>query len=144
MEILNQIVNSTTLIANIFTTIASAIAIGVFFAKRKELYGVFKILLNFSFQTTIHELKNKLERLNNLHAAEPTELEEIKNILHDIAGQIRGNPILSATDNYLSERIIRLAVGKSLTEPKKRALVSEIREILRNCQINSTNLDLRG
>mgnify|MGYP005806683227 CR=1 FL=1 len=144
MDTFKLIVDAVSLVSNSFTSVASAIAIGVFFAKRKELYSAFRLLLNFSFQTTLYELKEKLERLNDFHASEPSNLEEIRNLLHEIAGQMRGNPRLVATNSQLAERISTLADDKKLTEPKKRAMVSEIREVLRNIQINSITSDSRG
>lgn len=48
-----------SLIANIFTIIASGIAIWLFFTKSNEIKTAFKLLLNWSFQLTLTDLKSK-------------------------------------------------------------------------------------
>lgn len=126
-----------SLIANIFTIVASGIAIWLFFAKANEIKTAFKLLLNWSFQLTLTDLKSKIERLNEYSAKDPEELEEIRNILHEIAGQMRGNNQIVQSSNELISKIERLATSKSLDEPRKRSIISEIREVLRNMQINS-------
>src|ERR1700754_2040746 len=73
------------LVGNLFTITASAIAIYVFLTKRKEIAAAFQLLLNYSYRTTLAELERKLERLNEYNAAEPQDLPEIRNILHEIA-----------------------------------------------------------
>lgn len=123
--------------ANVFTIIASGIAIYVFVTKRRELSSALQTLLNYSFQTTLNELKEKLERLNDYNANELTDVPKIQNILHEIAGQIRGNKRLLATVSKLPGRIEGLAQSKKLSEPAKRSIVSEIREVIRNIQVNS-------
>lgn len=137
METFKLIVDVISVIANLFTVVASGIAIYVFIAKRKELTAVFSIFLNWTFQLTIGELKSKLERLNEYNASEPSEISEIQNILHEIAGQIRGNPRLMTAAPAIAEKVEKLATGKRLSEPHKRAIVSELREVLRNIEVNS-------
>ena len=137
MENMKPFLELVSGLSNVFTIIASGIAIYLFLTKRREFTLAFQMLLNYSFQTTLTELKEKLERLNEYNANEPTEVQEIRNILHEIAGQIRGNGrILSAASELLA-RIEGLAQSKKLLEPTKRSMVSEIREVLRNIQVNS-------
>lgn len=124
-------------VANLFTIAASGLAIYLYFSNRAKLSAALQLLLNYSFQTTLSELKEKLERLNEYNANEPTELPEIRNILHEIAGQIRGNDRLGSMAPTLATKIENLAQGKKLTEPAKRAIVSEVREQLRNIQVNN-------
>lgn len=139
MEKLLLLLKSITLsgVADVFTVIASGIAIYVFIAKRKEISLALGLLLNYSFQTTLGELKEKLERLNEYNANEPTDLPEIKNIFHEIAGQIRGNQRLLKGAPTLPKRIEKLARNPKLAETMKRSMVSELREFLRNIQVNA-------
>lgn len=125
-------------VANLFTIAASALALYLWLSNRERISSALKLLLNFSFQITLSELKEKLERLNEYSANEPTEIEEIKNILHEISGQIQGNPKLLRAMPGLAEKIENLALGKGkkLTEPAKRSIVSEIREKVRNVQVD--------
>lgn len=123
--------------ANLFTIFASGIAIWLFFTKSNEIKTAFNLLLNWSFQLTLTDLKSKIERLNEYSAKNPDELEEIRNILHEIAGQMRGNNQIVKTSNNLISKIEKLATSKNLDEPRKRSIISEIREVLRNMQVNS-------
>ena len=93
--------------------------------------------MNWSFQLTLTDLKSKIERLNEYSAKDPDELEEIRNILHEIAGQMKGNEQIVKSSNELISKIERLAGSKNLDEPRKRSIISEIREVLRNMQVNS-------
>lgn len=127
----------TSLIANIFTIAASGIAIWLFFTKSSEIKTAFNLLLNWSFQLTLTDLKSKIERLNEYTAKDPDELEEIRNILHEIAGQMRGNDQLLRSCIDLINKIEKLASSNKLDEPRKRSIISEIREVLRNMQVNS-------
>ena len=85
------------------------------------------------------ELKEKLERLNEYSANEPDDLPEIRNIFHEIAGQIRGNKRLSEAKPELAAKIEAIAHSKKLSEPRKRSIVSEVREELRTIQVNSVS-----
>lgn len=124
-------------IANAFTIVASVLAVYLFATNRGKISATFQLLLNYSFQTTLAELKEKLERLNEYNANEPSEQSEIRNILHEIAGQIKGNPRLLAAAPLLAAKVETLAQNKKLSEPSKRSIVSEVREQLKNIQVNS-------
>ena len=137
MEIPKLLSDTISLAANILTIVASSVAIYLFFVKGKEIQSAFHLLLNWSFQLTLTDLKTKLERLNEYKANEPTEVEEIRNILHEIAGQIRGNRRLLLAAPNLATRVENLAISKTLSEPRKRSMVSELRETLRNIEVNS-------
>ncbi|ENV63635.1 hypothetical protein F949_01010 [Acinetobacter junii NIPH 182] len=131
-----------SVIANLFTIFASGIAIWLFLSKSKEIKLAFKLMLNWSFQLTLTDLKSKVERLNEYNANNSDEIEEIRNILHEIAGQMRGNSQLNQQAPELIMKIERFSSGNRITEYKKRALTSEIREILRNLEINSLTSNL--
>lgn len=139
-SILSMIVSVVSFFANLFTIIASAIAIYIFVTKREQISSVFSLLVNYTFQLSLSEIKEKLERLNDYNAKEPESSEIIENIFHEIIGQIRGNDKLKGVFSELTDRMEELASNrKKLTEPKKRAVVSELRERLRN--LNVTNID---
>ncbi|OEC90735.1 hypothetical protein [Acinetobacter sp. YK3] len=131
-----------SVIANLFTIFASGIAIWLFLTKSKEIKLAFKLMLNWSFQLTLTDLKSKVERLNEYNANNSDEIEEIRNILHEIAGQIRGNSRLNQQAPELIMKVERFSSGNRITEYKKRALTSEIREILRNLEVNSLTSNL--
>jgi hypothetical protein len=137
METLKTIADVVSFLANALTIGASSIAIYIFFTKRAEISSAFSALLGWSFQTTLSDLKGKLERLNEYNANEETDQFEIRNILHEIAGQIRGNQRLQSIAPDLANRLERLASQKKLSEPAKRSMVAEAREVIRNIQINS-------
>lgn len=122
--------------SNLTSTLAASIAIYVFLFKRNELRNAFSLLMNWSFQLTLNDLRSKLERLNEYNANEPTEVEAIKNILHEVAGQIRGNSKLMKAFPNIADKFETLSNSKKLSEPAKRSIISELRESLRNIEIN--------
>jgi hypothetical protein len=134
MEVLKEIIHT---VADLLTGGASAIAIYLFMTKRSEISAALRVLLNYSYQTTLSELKEKLERLNEYNANEPAGLIEIRNILHEIAGQVRGNAKLAKALPALAQRVETAANSKKLNEHAKRSLVAEMRETLRNLNVDS-------
>lgn len=132
-----NIVDSVSFISNVLTVIVSSIAVYVFFSKKKEITAAFKLLINFSYQTTLNELRGKLDRLNEYNVKEAEDIAEIKNIMHEICGQIRGNIRLTSAAPELAQKFENLGNGKNLTEPNKRSLVSETREFLKNVDVGN-------
>ena len=119
--------------ADIFTITASGIAIYIFIAKRGMISSVFKILMNYSAQLTLAELRGKLERLNDFNASDSVQNEEVVNILNDILGQLRGNKYLAMEFKDLIGKISPYAEGrKKLLEPTKRSIIGELRERLKH------------
>ena len=137
MKVWLFIQNAISFLSDLFAIIAASIAIWLFFYKSNEIKTAFNLLLNWSFQLTLTDLKSKIERLNEYSTKKPEELEEIRNILHEIAGQMKGNEQIVKSSNDLISRIEKLANSKLLDEPRKRSIISEIREVLRNMQVNS-------
>lgn len=119
-------------VAIIAQGIAAIIAISLFFSKRKSFSNIFKVLLNYTFNITLSELKSKIESLNDLKVNNPEDKDEILNIIGDIVGQINGNPkikkrcsaSITKLDNFIDN-------PESLTEPQKRSVISELKERLR-------------
>ncbi|VVM71368.1 hypothetical protein PS634_01827 [Pseudomonas fluorescens] len=136
MDLIKGIVN---FIADIFTIGASGIAIYLFVCKRDAIASVFSLLLNYSYQLSLTELKEKLDRLNEYTASDVDEHEVIMNILHEFLGQVRGNDklkvVMAAQIISIEAVISKSDKGKKMTEPVKRALVSEIREKLRHLNV---------
>ncbi|RST45552.1 hypothetical protein EJI00_23725 [Variovorax sp. DXTD-1] len=128
-------------VANLATLAASLLAIFLWLKNRHKISSAFALLLDFSYQLTLGELKEKLERLNEYNANEASEVEEIRNILHEIAGQISGNSRLVHAMPGLSAKFESLA-GRKLSEPLKRALVSELREKIRTIQVSNFEVNL--
>lgn len=127
-----------SLISNLLTICASGIAIYIFFTKRKEISSVFSILINYTHQLSLSEVREKIERLNEYNAKDADQCEQIVNIFNEIIGQIRGNERLKPHFSELLVSMESLASDKRrLTEPRKRALVSELRERLRHLNVAS-------
>jgi len=130
-------------LANLFTIVASGIAIYLFVFQRKNIASVFSLLLNYSYQLSLSELKEKLERLNEYNASNDDHYDSIINILHEFVGQVRGNDKLRVimVDQIvlIEDAIARDGKGRKITEPNKRALISEVREKIRN--LNVRNID---
>jgi hypothetical protein len=134
---MHSVLEVIRIIADVFTIAASALALWVYFTHRDELSAALRLFLNFSYQTTLGELRGKLDRLNEYNANEPTDIPEIRNILHEIAGQMKGNRKIAAVASGLISRIEQMAAGKRVTEPARRSLVSESREVLRTLNVDS-------
>lgn len=133
---MEKISDVIALVANVMTVGASGIAIYLFVFKSKYIATVFNVLVSYSSQLTLSELKEKLDLLNDLHANEANDREEIVNVLHEITGQLKGNPKLTPHFADLIERISKATSGKSkISEPTKRSIVSEIREKIRHVGI---------
>lgn len=135
---MDEIMEWASLISNILTILASGIAIYIFFSKREEISSIFELLVNYTHQLSLSEVKEKIERLNEYNAKDPEQCEQVINIFNEIIGQIKGNDRLSSHFSELLQKIEFLASDKRrLTEPKKRALVSELRERLRHLNVKS-------
>lgn len=136
------IADVASFIANCFTIITAGIAIYLFKVKGPALSAALNLLLNFSFQTTLGELKEKLERLNEYKAQDATDNLEIVNIFHELLGQITGNARVSTA---MPDVVIKLEkmLAKEITEPKKRAMISLIREKLKTMNVE-TATDMSG
>ena len=120
------------LIANLLTGVASSIAIYLYFANKNKIASALNSILNYSNQLTLTELKYKIERLNDYNANDQDQNQEIINIFHDIEGHILGNEYLKGQlQDELSKLSFFTVKNKPITEPKKRSLVSELRESVR-------------
>lgn len=125
-------------VANVFAIVASGIAIYIFIAKRDIITSAFRVLLNYSSQITLSEFRAKLERLNDYTADDKDQKAEVINILNEILGQIKGSKLLSKQFKDNIPEIQSYAWGKrKITEPKKRSLVSELRERLRHINVEN-------
>lgn len=133
---MRDFIDIVSVVANIFTIVASAIAIYIFVFKRGEISSILNLLLNYSTQLTLTELRDKLEILNGLKATNDDDYDEIVNVMNDILGQINGNKKLQPHFSDLAQKINR-ALRKKMTEPIKRSLVSELRETIRHANIAS-------
>jgi DNA-binding GntR family transcriptional regulator len=124
--------------ADLLTIVTSVIAIVLLVKKGPAIASAVRLLINFSFQTTLAELRQKLERLNEYHAADPDGNIEIVNIFHELHGQISGNPRVLAAMPDLAQKLQKMLNStKAITEPRKRAMISEMREVLRNMDVES-------
>ena len=125
-------------LANLLTIIASGIAIYLFINNREKLSSALNAIVNYSIQLTLSELKYKVERLNDYTTNDKDQLTEVINILNEIEGQINGSKILEAA---LSEQLTKIAnftnSPRTLSEPKKRSLVAELREKIRHIDVSN-------
>lgn len=144
IELWNYTVETFSFLSAFFSTFASIIVIYLFLFKRAAVTSLISFISNYSYQLSLSELKEKLEKLNDYSAKEDAERETILNILHDIVGQVRGNSKLSV---HLKKQVQEIELysdsPKHLTEPRKRALVSELKERLRTLNIENMD-DLMG
>lgn len=127
-----------TFASRFFTIGAASIAIYVYFANRDKISSAIKLLMNYSKQLTLSELYFKIERLNELTTNDVAQKKEIINILSEIEGQITGNRIIkSELESQIAKIKYFIENSRMLTEPKKRSLVSELRERIRNIDVSN-------
>ena len=126
------------LLANLMTIIASGLALFIFFFNRQKIKTAINSILNYSNQLTLTDLKFKIERLNDFNANDSEQKVEVINILHELEGQIIGNENLMSKLNQQLEKIANFTSNpKLITEPKKRSLVSELKESIRNLDVSN-------
>ncbi|MCX2481055.1 hypothetical protein OQY15_18265 [Pedobacter sp. MC2016-15] len=124
--------------ANLLTVLASGMAIYVYLTNKDKLASALNSILNYSNQLTLSELKYKIERLNDYNASNAEQNLEVINIFHDIEGQILGNIYLKdQLGGLLTKLSVFTSKGKPITEPKKRSLVSELRESVRTLDVSN-------
>lgn len=127
-ETLYKVVN---FFSSIFSAFAALIAIYLFVFQRKSISSIFHLLLNYSFQMSMTELRIKLDKLNGLNANENEHKEEVINIFNEIEGQILGNSVLKKECSDILEKISKYINNPiNITEANKRNMVSELRENL--------------
>ena len=125
-------------VANVFAIIASGIAVYLFVFKRKVISSALHVLLNYSSQISFSEFNAKLERLNDLSADDTDQIKSVINIFNEILGQIRGSKFLSKHFKEIIPKVKAYAEGKAkISEAKKRSIVNELRERLRNINIKN-------
>jgi len=138
MELIEQIEFWVTFASRFFTIGATGIAIWVFIKNKDKISSAIDVLLNYSKRITLNELKYKIERLNDYTTNDTGQKKEIINILSDIEGQILGNKkVHDELENQVKKIQEFIDNSKLLTEPKKRSLVSELRESVRNIDISN-------
>jgi len=127
-------------LSDVFALLASVIAVYLFLFKRDKISSAFNLLINYSKQLTLTDLKAKFERLNDYNANDEKQKVEVINILHEIEGQINGNRVLKEEFGGVLKKVSSItSAKKEITEPYKRSLVSELRENLRNIDIENYN-----
>jgi hypothetical protein len=129
-----------SIISGLFTIAASSIAIYLFFWNKEKIKNALNILLNYSHQLTLADLKYKIERLNDYTVNDSVQRAEVINILYEIEGQIIGNKLLKVKLNTQLAKIEGFnSNSKTISEAKKRSLVSELRESLRHLDVSNYN-----
>ena len=134
------IIDAIGFFADFLTIIASLIAIYLFFFKSDAIKSIVHLLLNYSYQMSLSEIKERLERLNDYNGNDPEGFEAIKEILSDLNGQIKGNSNLRIHLSEILDDIERLLKHKQASPNfnlRKRAFTSELREKIRGLNIQN-------
>ncbi len=134
----DDILKFLTAASNVFTIGASGLAIYLFIAKREVIFSVIKVLVNYSFQSTLDDFRAKLDRLNDFSTDDPAGRKEVISILHEITGLIQGNKLLKRQFDDMLRKVTRLAgAGGRLNNARKRAIISELRERLKSVNVEN-------
>ena len=122
--------------ADVATVAATLLAFYLYFGKGSEIKAMLRAVANFAHQSSLGEIRQKLETLNSLRVKD--DHEEIVSVLHDICGQIDGNPKLKDYFEIVTTKVrAQTSARRVLTEPQKRSLVSELREKLRHSDVSN-------
>lgn len=122
----------------IFSTIAAFIFVYLFYSKRDYILSIYKFLVNYTFQISLNELYKKIDELNQYDADEITHRQKVIEIINEIIGQMRGNPIMVKKCKPILKRLSKYEEQPDLlTNPRKRSLMAELKETLRNINIQS-------
>jgi hypothetical protein len=131
-----MIKEALSIASDIATVAATTLAFYLFFAKGSEIRAMLRAVANFAHQSSLGEIRQKLDVIASLRAQD--DQDEIVSVFHDICGQIDGNPRLKSHFASLTERVRKASNQKrSMSEPQKRSLVSELREQLRHSDISN-------
>lgn len=130
----------TNFIANIMTIFASGLALVIYFKNKDKISSAINFILNYSNQLTLTDLKFKIEKLNEFNANDAVQKSEVVNILNEIEGQILGNNTFKIKLEIQLRKLENFTTNpKLLSEAKKRSLVSELKESLRNLDVSNYN-----
>jgi len=125
-------------LGDLFTVLASALALYLYFFRRGEISAAIKAISNFAYQSTLAELRQKLEVLSNLHANNADQIDDINSTWHDVCGQIEGNPSLVVECAEFVRRVKRTTTRAApISQPQHRALISQLREKLRHIDVTT-------
>ncbi len=138
-DIFNIVIQSLNLIESVLSIGAAGIVVYLFIYKRKSISSIYHILLNYTFRTTIMELKIKIEKLNDLNANDDTDRKDVINILNEIVGQMRGNPILNRNCTEIINKLSKSANSPRLNDARKRTVLFELRENLNYIDVQEHN-----
>lgn len=131
---------SVSLIADITEIALGISAIVVAWTQRDKISSAFSILLNYSFQASLSELKHWIEILQENSEEDGDSSRKFRQAIAFIFGKIKGNPVLYA---HFTEKMLRrlklmmddLDSNKTVTTTHKIRLYSEIRESLYTLEV---------
>lgn len=120
----------------VFTTIAAIIFVYLFFFEGKAISSIYKLLLNHFFQISQYEIYDKIKEVNGYNANE--NQQKVREILCDIKGQMRGNPILAKNCKLILKKLSKFEQHpEELNNNIKFELMSELKEKIRYINIQS-------
>ncbi|AYF43739.1 hypothetical protein BALOs_0729 [Halobacteriovorax sp. BALOs_7] len=130
---------------NFITAIfASGIVIYLFITKKEQFASLYNVLKNYTQQVALSDLRAKLHSLERFKIDEDNKIKanrnEIINLMSEISGQLKGNPLLKIKCADLIRQLdSHISNPNSLTEPQKRVIGHELFEIIRHLSLNTVN-----
>ncbi len=82
----------TGFIANAVTIAVPVVAGIIFVSKRRTISAVLRLLVGYSYRLSFSELNAKIEKLSEMKVDD--DPDEILNLMGDICGHMKGNPLL--------------------------------------------------
>lgn len=127
----NGVYQGSTFFSSLFTCVVAGYGSYLIIFKKNIVNSYFNSLTNITLQKTASELEHKLDKLNDINAEDrdPLRIQDMLCLLSEIDGQIEGNVVLKKRfEKEQSELIKFISQDGGFSEPKKRRLVSLLRE----------------
>ncbi len=131
-------------IANITEITVGVAAIIVAITQRKKISAALAVLLSYSLQASLADLRHWIETLHESSQDDKDKSKKFRSALAHILGKIKGNPTLSKHfgDNMMKRvRVMMTDIdeGKQVNETDKISLYSEIKESITTLEVENHN-----
>jgi hypothetical protein len=136
-SIIALVSEAAAFLANILTILISSGTLYFYLYNKDRIHIALDSMSKFALQGTLTGLRQKLERLVEYDADLPNEIESVRHILHEIAGQISGNPMLSTKYPELAKQIENVGRSRKLSEAQKRLWYERLKELFSSIELHS-------
>lgn len=131
-----------SLVANIMEILVGGVALFLAWTQREKISAAFSVLLNYSLQTSLSDLRHWIEKLQESSSEDNDVSKKFRIALAYIFGKIKGNIILN---DHFGDRMLKrmklimddLDNSQTVNETTKISLCSEIKESLATLEVEN-------